>query len=582
MNDLAGTQMSLFDTGPSLFRKEAQPPLGPAFAHSNWDSALIANPGGSTLMFDLDKLTLADFRSMRYHPQVNASVMLIVFMIHQMDWHIECADKKIAAAVEENMRLIWTRLIRAISQAFVFGFAPNALEWENTSDGRFTFISKIKDLIPEECEVNWDLVPSSYRPRPQDFINGTIPPGFIPPKIPVFDGIKKRGLRYPIPPELTFWYPMFMENGNYYGRKLLKPAFTPWYFSVLMHLFSNRYFERFGEPVPIGRAPFDEDVPVTKPDGSKGTITGKQVMQEALSRIRSRSEVILPSDRDDSASSGGGRSEYVWDIEYLESEMRGADFERYMARLDEEISLAIFTPTLLMRAGDVGSHNLGVQHTQTWLWSLNALAGDIKEYIDRYLCERIKGINFTANAPKCEWVPRSLGKDNPETIRAMITQMISQGMAKPSVDDMGTALGMKIEEIRQVEQPPGAPTTDTRPRNERDRSGGSGPRRVGEPLATGKQIAARINEQLTKAFKDKNFGSQTPMSMGYRKRMTESFVSEGWLNEDAMKDVETLYSRMDSWLDTIKSCGDEFKQPEEVLSMFNRKLETEIESLASI
>ena len=56
-----------------------------------------------------------------------------------------------------------------------------------------------------------------------------------------------------------------MENGNYYGRKLLNACFTPWYFSTLIHLFANRYYERFGEPIPIGRAPFDEDV--IGPDG---------------------------------------------------------------------------------------------------------------------------------------------------------------------------------------------------------------------------------------------------------------------------------------------------------------------------
>jgi hypothetical protein len=51
-----------------------------------------------------------------------------------------------------------------------------------------------------------------------------------------------------------------MQNGDYYGKKLLRPAFTSWFFSMLVHLFANRYYERFGEPTPVGRAPFDDEI----------------------------------------------------------------------------------------------------------------------------------------------------------------------------------------------------------------------------------------------------------------------------------------------------------------------------------
>ena len=148
--------------------------------------------------------------------------------------------------------------------------------------------------------------------------------------------------------------------------------------------------------------------------------------------------------------SASGAREYEYDIEYLESQIRGADFERYLGRLDEEISLAIFTPLLLLRSGDRGSLNLGVQHAKTWYTSLNALGFDLKEYIDPYICERIKKFNFTENAPRCEWVPRMLGKDNDETIRAIVTQLITQGHAKPNIEEIGVALGMTMEKITEL------------------------------------------------------------------------------------------------------------------------------------
>lgn len=568
---------------PAQFRKADPPKTGDAFNYTEWgDQSLLQMPGSTTLMFDVSKLTTSDFRAMRWHPQVNASLSVMSFMIHQMDWRIECEDQKIADVVEENLRLIWTRLIRAMSQSFWAGYSPSILEWENTQDGKHIFVSKIKDLYPEECQVNWKEVESSYRP-PNAF-------NTIVPKVKVFDGMKKHGLGYPIPPEHTFWYPLMMENGDYTGRKLLKAAFQPWYFSLLIHLYSNRYFERFGEPVPIGRAPFNDDFPIKQTDGSTAVITGKQAMEQILMNLRSRGIVVLPSDRDPTASTGGGRSEYEYDIEYLESQMRGADFERYLARLDEEISLSIFTPMLLMRSGSVGSNNLGVQHTQTFLWMLNALAGDMKEYIDRYIVERIKAYNFTPNAPKCEWVPKKMGKENVETLRAIISQMISGGMVQADIDQLGEALGLTLKEVRQVTDPqagvtndPNAPANadgvDNRDRSGRVRAGDGKPRSVGEPLATGRQIAARVREQAAKQFREGTFGAQ-PMSMGYRRRFVESLEAEGLDTHTAEAATDAVYRKMEGWLKTATALGaDEFAGPEDFVELFARRMTTEIENI---
>lgn len=427
---------------PQLFRKADPPSLGPAFqgASPDWYLGPQSATTSPVLMFDLSRLTIWDYAEMRWHPQVNASLSLMTFMLHQMDWRIQCDDRKIADLVEENLRLIWTELVRSISVAYWAGYSPCVLEWENTLDGK-VFISKIKDLHPAEATIHWKEVESSYRPPPP--YNNS-----VPPKVQVYDGIDKRGLGYPIPPEHTFWYSLLREQNDWTGRKLLKSAFQPWFFSHLIHLYSNRYFERFGEPVPVGRYPSGEEFTVPGVNGEDDKrMTSKQVIMDAMLNLRSGVSVMLPSDRDESAS---GANEFEYSIEYLESQMRGADFERYLSRLDEEISLAIFTPLLLMRSGDRGSLNLGVQHTKTWLWSLNALCQDLKEYIDPYLCERIKAYNFTPNAPRVEWVPRSMGKDNEETLRAIVSALITGGYAKPNIEEIGVAVGLTMEQITEL------------------------------------------------------------------------------------------------------------------------------------
>ncbi|QAX95279.1 portal protein [Gordonia phage Hello] len=329
--------------------KNPKPVVGDAFA--DWGGMsrdFIHLPGGGVIGFDTSKLGIKDFRRMREHYQIGSSLHVLTFMLHQLDWRIECDDPKVAAWCTVNLEMIWTRLIRAMSTAFAFGFSANAVEWENDSNEGKLRLNKIKDLVPEECEVSWKYVDSSIRP------NGNV----SAPKVPIFDGISKRGTSYKIPVENSLWYPLLMENGDYRGRQLLRTAFQPWFFSTLIHLYQNKYFERFGEPVPIGRAPYNDKV--TK-DGK--TVYGYDLMATILSNIRSRSAVVLPNSR--SKEGMNDQPEYDYQVEYLEAQMRGADFERYLTRLDEEMSLALFTPLLLLRTADAGGFNQGVAHCVT-------------------------------------------------------------------------------------------------------------------------------------------------------------------------------------------------------------------------
>lgn len=223
----------------SQYKKATPPKTGEAFG--NWagrDLSYLQLPGGGTIGFDLNRLTLSDFRGMRPNYQIHSSLAVLSFMQHQAEWTIDCSDPKIKAHCEENLAEVWTSLSRAMSTANWAGFSPNVLQWENDAQGKTVQLAKIKDLVPEECAVNWKEVP------------GWSPPNTIPPKLKIYDGIKQIGTPYPVPVDASYWYPLLMENGDYYGTKLLKPAFTPWFFSMLLHLFANRYYEPASTAVP--------------------------------------------------------------------------------------------------------------------------------------------------------------------------------------------------------------------------------------------------------------------------------------------------------------------------------------------
>jgi hypothetical protein len=724
----------------SAFKKKPGPIMGDAFG--DWlgrDLSYLQLPGGAVMQFDLNRLVLNDFRAMKDHYQINANLTVLSFMMHQLDWHIECESQKIADQIESNIRDVWTQLVHGTSQAYWAGYSPMAIHFETNPVSGFTEIDEFKDLVPEDCRVHWDHV------------EGWAPPGHVKPKFRVFGGINQIGKSFPIPPDncvtpdtpilcadLTWrqagdlevgdrivafdeddvfrgrcyrtaeivvnnpgvkscvsvqtdlgdpivasldhpflvrvphkkrgnrtatvgdgvtcltctqkvvysgrgrrpifcsqkcehayhlqkdkeegftysdswewrdastlqpgdqiaffgrpwelddsrsagwlagmfdgegclspsservylsvsqnsgvvldklkaaltdrgfavsattntrdtnvqlnvqggrreimrflatiapsrfmqrdlsvlwegswikinksvdlatvgsitpvgdqpvasiqtssgtfitggylshnslWYPCLRDNGDMYGRKLLRPAFPSWFFSILIHLFSNRYFERFGEPLAIGRADFDHEV--TTNDGR--VISGKNAMEMILMNLRNRSVVVLPSDRDPNTK------EYDFDLSYLESQMRGADFERYMGRLDEEMSIALFTPILLFRTADVGSYNLGMSHMQVFQWSMNSMAGDLAQLFDKTIIKRLHDFNWTPKAPKAYFRYRSMGKDNDQILNTIVEFVLRAGNAAPDLVELGKAVGMSFEEIQKfVPMPAGA------------------------------------------------------------------------------------------------------------------------------
>lgn len=543
--------------------KAPNPALGEAYG--NWSGrnlVPITLPGGGLVQFDLNKLTLQDYRTMKDHYQVNASLSVLSFMQHQSDWHIECDDDKVKEQVTENLKQVWTQLNRAMSQANWAGYSPNVLQWENDVDGKQVVLTKVKDLLPEECYVEWKKV------------DGYAPPGEMPPKIRIFDGIKQFGQRYPIPIGNAYWYPLLMENGDYYGRKLLRPAYTSYFFSILIHLFSNRYYERFGEPVPVGRAPFDEEVDIGTADAPKN-IKSTDYMLQVLQNLRNRSVVVLPSDRGEDQRTGY----WEYDIEYLESQMRGADFSRYNSQLNEEISLAMFTPILLLQTADVGSYNLGVGHMQMYLWMLNAMNDDRASYINKYILKPMARMNFGKNAAIPRIVFRKLGNTDSTMLTAVLTALVQGAQVGFDLNELGQMCGLTLTQIGQTvgATPPvvdagGADNTDSGTSG--SGKGGTNADIAPPPLllnAKAKQIhsaiVARVTAQVGNAYKADKVG-ELKINMGFRKQLEDVL--------DAEK-VGHLYRSMDYWAADMAILGKEFSPtPEEFMSTFNNALNVEM------
>lgn len=478
-------------------------------------------PLENTLQFDTSRLTLNDFRMMREHYQINSSITILTFLLHQVEWKVECDNIKVAKHCEDNLRRIWTRLVRALSQAFWAGFSPNALQWENDTGNGKLVITKVKDLRPEDCSVNWKE------------INGVSSrkPGQVARKVKIYDGISRPG-NPDIPVDNSLWYPLLMENGSFYGKKLLKAAFQPWFFSSLIHMYSNRYFERYGEPVIVSRAPFDEKIDI----GSGQEIQGNILMAGLNNMVRNGASVTLPNQRAQNGLDGVGNYDYT--MEYLESQMRGADFERYLTRLDQEISLALFTPLLMMNTADGGSFNLGVVHTQMYLGMINAIAGDWKEYIDKYVLAPMARMNFGRNAKLPSWEFRHLGKTDSELVRSVLSALLTGGNGdmgvKVDLEELGQEIGLTLTEVELVREPPATEPADdgdgkdpaADKEKKRDTRVGR-PERAQRGKGTDKKssvslsMADRISAQFIKALRDDVSPVDFTPQPGHQKQLAE-------------------------------------------------------------
>ncbi len=369
--------------------------------------------------YNPSNISIATFRKMRNDYQINACLNVLTFTLQKIDWYVEDGSPKAKKHIEESIQLIWNELIRGFTKAFWSGYSPMVKVF-TLDDKGLVIYKRIKDLAPETCIV---------KTREDGVYDGFVQ----------FPGEARKE---DIPIDQSLWYPNEMEDGNYYGRSRLVAAYKPWYNSEIIHLFANRYYERYAEPLLLGRAP-NEIVE----DSYGGKKDAMDIMQSTLEGVKSHATATIPSDVDDQGNK-------LYDINILESQMRGVDFDTYLKRLDMEKARAIFIPDLLLGAGDVGSYELGKEHKATFLAGLMGIMDDITAYINKYVVPPLVKYNFgeKAQVPEFKYLP--LSKVNEDLIVNIVTAMVNGKMIRPSTEELSKRLGIPLEEIEIVTAEP--------------------------------------------------------------------------------------------------------------------------------
>lgn len=365
--------------------------------------------------YNADNISAETYQKISKHYQVASALAVISYSIQQIDWFINAENATVKKVLTRSMERIWNRLIRSISKSFIYGYSPNVKVFtlEKIDGVDYVVYKKIKDLSPADCTVKVD-------------------------KWGNFDGfIYKKGtfvLEKAVPSDMCFWYANDMENGNLYGKSMLKNVYKSWWFSEKIHTFSNRYYERFGEPLVVGRAPTAAKVK----DSSGKVQSAQELMNSVIGAIRSHSSVQLPSDRHVETK------EYNYDLQYLESQMRGFDFENYLARLDMEIARGLFLPELVFGGSKGGSYALGSAQIQTFYTNLMGIMDNIVDYVNLYLLPQLIEYNFQ-KSKTASFTYQPLSVDQKKNINDMIQTLIKVGKVMPDIKQMEERSGVKLE-----------------------------------------------------------------------------------------------------------------------------------------
>lgn len=385
------------------------------------DDELVSTVG-ITNFFNLDGTTwnpenvsIATYKKMSNHYQVASALAVISYSIQQIDWFIQSDDEKVKEVLTFAIDRIWNRLIRSASKSFIYGYSPNVKVFtiENINGTDYIIYKKIKDLDPADCVVRTD-------------------------EYGEFDGfVYKDGTidKTIVDPEYSFWYVSNMENGNLYGLSMLKKVYKPWWYSEKIHTFANRYYERFGEPLVVGRAPSGAKV-----KNADGTVKDAQVlMNEIIANIRNHSSVQLPSDK---AVDG---NDFLYDLKYIESQMRGFDFGDYLTRLDSEITKGLLLPELALGGGKGGSYALGSAQIDVFYTNLSGIMDNIVDYVNLYLIPQLIKYNFGENkSAKFTYQPISM--ETKKFVNDLIMKMVEGSKLKPDTSQLEERSGIKLEE----------------------------------------------------------------------------------------------------------------------------------------
>jgi hypothetical protein len=250
---------------------------------------------------------------MRLDPDVSFAHAIVRAPLINAQFTVESKDPVVKAAVEQEFKRKYRRIAKAGSLALGFGYQvvektykPKRVtveigeklgEAEEKDLGTKWSFDKIKAIDPRTLSLVVDEGKDEWAGvRQNSLLTGRSTDAVIGPE------------------RVSLWsYRSEDVFGDLRGYGKYDDVYSPWWEKIFFELAQGRYYERHGDPTPIGRA----DASYMRGDKA---LDGFELMEDVMQAIKLTGGVILPSLRDD-------KGNFKYDLSYLLDDQRGDMFQ---------------------------------------------------------------------------------------------------------------------------------------------------------------------------------------------------------------------------------------------------------------
>lgn len=411
---IAGTVAVMLRKDPKVdFGKEITGPRGVGVTNGIFNENTV---DGIIRQRTAADISIGRLKKMRTDPQVQLGLTAIKAPVIGALTDvpaIEGDDPEVNAFVDTMLEGFWKSLVRSSMNGLDFGFLPHekifskedfTWGWEVQGAGKKVgkeqtltqawVLTKLKDIDPEGVKIWVDKEDESFK-------------GFTEKGKEVVDIV---------PAPKAFVFTPEREFGNLYGKPRLIPPYEPWTTFTILEYFSNRYFERFGEPgLKVGHAPD----PVQNASGTRETYPG-ELAANAAAAYKGSGVYLHPNVYDENKMP-------LYTFEVIKDDRRGGEWVKILDFHLKRILRGLLIPErALTQDTQVGSLASAKAYHAHFILMLQQIVESLVEHVNLYIIPEIISLNLGADKATARLVAPAIGSENQLLTDNLIEEVMKQ------------------------------------------------------------------------------------------------------------------------------------------------------------
>jgi len=307
---------------------------------------------------------------------IGGILFLFESMMKKLPWSVKpggdkLVDKTVANFVQEcmdDMEHSWMDFIVEALSMFIYGWAWHEIVYK---------VRSTKNSKYSDGRIGWAKLPI----RSQNSWNSWVYDEINPDKLigmEQIDNNRKDGTVVTIPYEKSLLFRTKSYRNSPEGVSLLRTAYRAWFYKKRIEEIEGIGIERDLAGLPVITVP--EGIDIWDPDNSQG-VTLKAYLEKLVSNIRrdKNEGVLLPAGYEFELATSGSNRQF--------------DTCKIIDRYDQRIAMTVLADIILMGHTNSGSFALAKSKTNMLGASLEAMADNIKNIINKVAIPKLMDLN---------------------------------------------------------------------------------------------------------------------------------------------------------------------------------------------